>query len=217
MCVLQLRDGADVSRFQFWHLCLRLALENEQVAEALRGLTGAVEDGRIRAKRAGDHPQHRDPSREGIGDRLPHTCHVGAGAHGLDCSAVAVLCDGGVVANGRRRYIADESVEHRLDADHVQAGGANQREQPACGGGRSETGKELVLRQRSFREERLHQAFVGFGDRLDQALACFAGLIGQRGGHVGLRHLPAVVADKGQRPHPDEVHDSNQAALLADW
>ena len=62
-------------------------------------------------------------------------------------------------------------------------------------------GDELLLRQRAFGEEGLHQLLVGLGDHLDQLLARVLRGVGERGRDLAFGHLAAVVAGERQRLH----------------
>ena len=95
-------------------------------------------------------------------------------------------------------------------------GRADQREDLAGHRRAAEPLDQLLLRERSFREERLHQLLVGFRHHLDQLLTRPGSAVRKRVGHVSLRHLAAAVGGKRERLHAHQVDDAGEGALLAD-
>ena len=119
-----------------------------------------------------DHAEHRDASRERIGDGLPHErggrAVVGDGASTRRRSSDRRRLERPI---GRRRHVADDRVEQRLDADVQHRRRAQQREDLAGARRACEARDELFLRQRAGFEELLHQRIVGLGDHLDERFA----------------------------------------------
>ena len=107
--VLQLRHRAEVARLDFRNARLGLPLQQHQVAEPLRCVLGLVVDGRIGLQRSRDDAEHRDPSRERIGDRLPDERGRRILVAGGPCDLGAVL--GGPLEGpfSGRRQIRDRS------------------------------------------------------------------------------------------------------------
>ena len=115
--VLQLGDRAEIAGLDLRHARLRLALQQQQVAEALGRVARLVVDGRIGLERAGDDAEHRDPSGERIGNGLPHE-------RGGRFLLVGVARDLGAGLVRRRETAdrpatadSDDRVEQLLDAD----------------------------------------------------------------------------------------------------
>ena len=75
----------------------------------------------------------------------------------------------------------------------------------------------MLLRERPSLEELFHQAFVGFGDHLDERLAGRGRVCSHVGGNVRLRALTTAVGQENIRFLRDEIDDAAKRFLFADW
>jgi hypothetical protein len=88
--ILQFGHGAEIAGAELGDVCLRLALQREQMAQRSLAVARVVVDRGVRLQGAADDAQHRDAARERIGDRLPHERGGGAGVVGRHARRVAV-------------------------------------------------------------------------------------------------------------------------------
>lgn len=216
MRVLQLGHRSEVAGFQLRHVRLRLALEHEQVAQALRRVVRGIPHRGVGLQRSGNHPQHGDPAGERIGDRLPDEGGVRGGIRRRDfrVGALGILRVERALRGGR--HVCDDGVEQRLNAHDLRARRADEREELRGEHRVAQAGLELLLRERPFGKEDLKQGLVSLSDGLDQVFPR-----GPRPGRqlrwdLPFRHTAGTVRGKGQRRHPHEVDDAGERLCFAD-
>ena len=102
----QLRDRADLAGLELADRLLLLAVEQQQLADPLVLVAGRVPDVRLRAERAGQDAQVRQPPDERVGRGLEHADEERAGLVGRDLDVGARLV-------GRPRPAASSAGEGR--------------------------------------------------------------------------------------------------------
>ena len=118
----------------------------------------------------------------------------------------------------RRGQVADDGVEHGLDALVLERRAGHDGRDLAGQGRPADAGDELLLGGLGALEVELHQRVVVLGGGLDQPVAPLTGGLGVRGGDVD-----GVVGDAllgvvrpEQRLHGDQVDDALEVGLGAD-
>src|SRR5256884_309204 len=104
--LLELGDRADVARPELLRLLVVLALELEQLADALLRVGPGVHERGVAVQRAAQDTEDVDPARERVGDRLEDERRRRGPVH----------ADGGLLV-GRRRDALREQVEERRRAE----------------------------------------------------------------------------------------------------
>ena len=204
MRLLQLRDGADVALAELIRRRVLLALEKQELAEALLRMRAHVRDRGVRLQRALEDAEQRDAACERIGDRLEDERRR-AGALYLHRGA----------ALRRRRHALDEQVEERLRAEVLRRDAGRDREDLTARDSVLQRVRNLVDRELLALEVALHQALVRLHDRVEKLLAVL-GDLGLELGRDRARSGLAVALGARVCGHVQEVDDARQLVLGAD-
>ena len=170
----QLGHGADLAGAQLGGRLLLLAVEVEQLADALVLALGRVERAALALERPGQHAQVGQPADERVGRGLEHADQQLA-ARGLHGDDLAGLVGGGVRALllGRRE-VADDRVEERAEADALGGRGDQHRRQDRLAHALVEARVQLGVGDVLLAEVLLEHGVVGLGRGLEQLVAARA-------------------------------------------
>ena len=169
--VLQLCDGAEISSLDFRHARLCLALQQQQVTEALGGVARLVVTIGVRLQRARHHAKHRDAACKWIRDGLPDERRRRQLFVGRASRLRPILGQRAERPVDGRGQIREDGVEQLRHADVDERRRADEREQLADDRRRAQARDEFRVGQRPGLEELLHQFLVVLGDHFDE---CFA-------------------------------------------
>ncbi len=169
----ELRDRADLAGLQVPDELLLLAVEAEELADALVLAALGVPDVGLAAERAGEDAEVGEAADEGVGGGLedPHeerSCRVGG-----DLERIArprlVRRRRGLL--GGRRQVADDGVEQAAHADPLGRAGHEDRRQERVAHAPVEAGIELGVRDLLALEVLGQDVVVGLGGGLDELVA----------------------------------------------
>ncbi len=177
----QLGDGADLARPQLGRGLLLLAVEVQQLADALVLALGGVVDRALALERPGQDAEIGEAPDERVSRRLEHA-HEELAAVGRNLDVLA-----GLVGRGertllvRRGEVAGDRVEQGVEADALGGRGDEHRGQDRVADPLVEAGVELRVRDLLFREVLLEDVVVGLGSGLEQLVAAKGDLVGEIG------------------------------------
>src|ERR687886_726750 len=172
--VLQLRHRADVARPELRRLVVLLALEEQELADALLRVHARVHERGVAGEGPVEDAEEVDATREGVRDRLEDE-RRGRGA---------VRRDGGLLV-GRRGNPFGEQVEQRRRAEVLRRDAARDREELAARHGRLERARHLLRRQLLALEVALHQRLVRLDDGVEQLRVQLLDAVGHLGRDLG--------------------------------
>ena len=186
------------------------------MAQALRRVVRGIPHRGVGLQRSGDHPQHGDQAGERIRDRLPNEGGVRGGIRRRDFRIGAPGSLRVERALGWGRDVLDDRIEQRLNADHLRARRADEREELRGEHRIAQAGLELLLRERPFGKKDLKQGLVRLGDGLDQVFPRGPRPGRQLRWNLPFRHAAGTIRGKGQCRHPHEVDDTGERLCFAD-
>jgi hypothetical protein len=202
--VLQLGDGADVPGDEGGLGRVLLALEDEQLTDALLSPGARIDEVGVGLDLARQDAEHVDPPGERVGDRLEDERGRAVRGH-LELERLL----------GRRGNPLDEEVEQPGGAEVLGGGAAPDREEHVGHHGVLKGRRELVPRDLALVEVALHERFVGLDDRVDELLAVVRGLGSDLVRDLDrISLLPAFGREIGL--HVKEVDDALEVVLMAD-
>ena len=170
--VLQLGDGAEVAGLDLGHGRLRLALQQQQVAEALGHVLASCCGRSSRPSGARHDAEHRDAPGERVGDGLPDERGGGAFSSAAAQPASPTSRRRRERALGRRRQCRRGSRRAAAGCRCSRRPTRRRAERSSgCHRRPAKSRRPAVLRQRPRFEEPLHQPVVGLGDHLDERFA----------------------------------------------
>ena len=217
--LLQLGDGAEVAGLHLGHRRVRLALDDEQMAEPLGGVAARhVGGGGVGHQVAGDDAEQRDPAGERVGDGAPDE----RGASARLSVAAMVVASPALVTAGNGRSAGDGTSRTSASssgcmATLVSAEVAEHREDLAVGDGRAPgpAASSSLVSVPSSKKRAISASSASATSSTSVSRAAAASASSAAGNRPGLDRA-AAVGQVGQRLHRQQVDDALEAALVAD-
>ncbi len=202
--VLQLRHRAQVADAERLDRLAVLAVQEQDLPEALLRVRARIDERRVARDRAGEHAEAADATGERVGDRLEDE-------HRL--LRVAEL-DRRALLRGRRHPL-DEQVEERGRAEVLRRDPARDRIELVARHRVLQRVRDVLGRELLAFEVARHQVLVRLDDRVEQLLAV---LLHLRRHVVRDRLRPALLAARRihVRAHVQQVDDAAHLVLGAD-
>ena len=214
--VFQLGDGDDFAGDRAGDGRLLLALEAQQLAEALLRFARRVEDTGIGLSAARNDAEDGELAGEWIDNRLEH--QRGERRRRIRRTADRLAAVGILAFNRRalvgRGQIGRDGVEQRRDTDILRARAAEHRRDLALDDGRMQRRANFGVVERALVEIFFEQRVVGLRDRFEQCGARRFRLGLELGGQFLFLEFAAGVG-VGQRLHREHVDHALEAELLA--
>ncbi len=201
---VQLGDSPDLARLELADGLLLLAVEQQQLADALVLVAGRVPDVGLRLERARQHAQVGQASHERVGRGLEHADQQRPGLVGRQLDRGPRL-----VGGLRRRLVggggevADDGVEQAAELDALGRRADQHRGEDAVLHPLAQAQLELVVLDVLALEVLGHDVVIGLGRGLEQLVPAPRDLVGEL---VGDGDLDLVVAVPAVRLSMDEVH-----------
>ena len=199
----ELRDRADLARPQLGRRLLLLAVEVEQLADALVLALRRVEHRALALERARQDPQVGQPPDERVRRGLEHPDEELAASPPRPrrpCRALSVAAYG--PSSSGDGQVADDRVEQRVEADALRRRGDEHRRQDRLADALVEARVQLRVGDLLLAEVLLEHVVVGLGRRLEQLVAAPRDLVGELGRD---RDLDLLAALEPVRLAMDEV------------